>query len=103
MGIKNLFDYNLFNNIIHKTVKKCNEGGKMAAAGSSFEMQSVPEHSTSIASGSWSVPPQETVNFHCNRPFAYAINDRFTQEVLLFGVYRGPDSDWCANWKHKNI
>lgn len=90
MGIKGLFVFNSFSNIIHKTATEVSEVGTSASTGGSY---------VSAASNSGYEDYLDSVSsfpsikkFHCNRPFVYAIFDRVSQEVLFAGVYRGPDS-----------
>lgn len=38
------------------------------------------------------LPQAPLATFYCDRPFLFTVNNRDSSEVLLFGAYRGPDS-----------
>lgn len=90
MGIDNLFGVPLtgfsddtpvsFDDMMHKAKIEIDEEGSVAAA------------ATATMSRSMSFMKPEPVNFHCDHPFVFMINDRVTQEVLFAGVYRGPNN-----------
>lgn len=83
MGIQKLFDYNLFKNMIHKTGTEVNEKATSAWTAAS----TIAKRCVSFCA----MPESQVVQFHCNRPFFYTINDRVSQEVLFAGVFRGPE------------
>lgn len=88
MGITELFDENAdlsdfaenislrFDDIVHKAVIEVSEEGTVAAA--------------ATAAPSIMSMPQDSINFHCDHPFVFMINDHITEEVLFTGIYRGP-------------
>ncbi|XP_055307140.1 serine protease inhibitor 88Ea-like [Sitodiplosis mosellana] len=90
MGIKNLFGSPLtgysdeaslsFDDMVHKAKLEIDEDGSVAAA------------ATSTMSRSMTFMQPEPVQFHCDRPFVFMINDRVSHEVLFAGVYRGPNN-----------
>lgn len=84
MGIRKLFDYKLFKNIIHKTGTTINENGASAwTVGSTVNSLGLSKRCEFARS--------EIVPFHCDRPFVYTINDQISQDVLFAGVFREPE------------
>lgn len=90
MGIKNLFRTPLtgfsdetpvtFDDMIHKAKIEIDEDGSVAAA------------ATATMSRSLTFMDAEPIEFHCDHPFIFMINDLVSQEILFAGVYRGPNN-----------
>lgn len=92
MGIQKLFDFALFNNIIHKTVVGVNEEGTSASTASSTAHP--------VAKGIISLGlsgQDEIIQFTCDHQFFYTLNDRVTKEVLFAGIFRGPEDGTVSN------
>lgn len=98
MGIKGLFDFKSFNNIVHKTATEIREEAIFTETGaSSVNALDCLNALDSEIRCKKSVIPEEDVptieNFYCDHPFVYTINDRITKEILFAGIYYGPDSE----------
>lgn len=87
MGIKGLFDFNSFNNIVHKAVTEVREEVTTAGMGNS----TLSTKPVAMPSCLDSVPT--IISFHCDRPFAYAIFDRISRNVIFVGIYRGQENE----------
>lgn len=68
-----------FDDMIHKAVIEADEDGAVAAA------------ATGIFTFANAIMETEPINFHCDHPFIFMINDRIANEILFAGVYRGPN------------
>lgn len=91
MGLTELFDENAdlsdlaenvslrFDDIVHKAVIEVDEQGSTAAAATAAPViLSMPSEA------------MQPIEFHCDHPFVFMINDHITEEVLFTGIYRGP-------------
>lgn len=90
MGVKKLFGseaklsgfsnstHLYFDDIVHKAKLEVDEEGSTAAAATA-----------AAGKGCVPAPIAEPVQFHCDHPFVFFINDAFSNEILFAGIYRG--------------